>query len=65
MTGARRRARARFGTFTVEKVGGDLPDDVSLLDAAAQWDAIENPVAANTETQRLLVDFSDEAKARR
>ena len=59
------KGKGSFGTFTVEKVGGDLPDDVSLLDSADQWDAIENPVAANTETQRLLVDFAAEVEARR
>ena len=58
------KGKGSFGTFTVEKLGATLPDDASLLDAAAQWNAIENPVAANPETQRLLVGFADEVVAR-
>ena len=40
----------------------DIPSE--LIDADAQWEAIENPVPADLETSELLAEIDAEVKAR-
>lgn len=60
------KGKGSFGTFRIAAVGDrSLLPDKSLLDADAQWDAINNPEAANAETSQLLMDFHSEVESRR
>ena len=53
------KGRGSFGTF---EVVSEIPED--LMDAKAQWEAMETPVPANRETEDLLNEFHDEVISR-
>ena len=54
------KGKGSFGAFAP---ASEIP--AHLLDAAAQWEAIENPLPADTETAELLGEFDDEVEKRR
>ena len=54
------KGKGSYGTFTIVP---ELPKE--LLDRDAQWEAIQNPEAANFETQELLTELEKEIEARK
>ena len=52
------KGKGSFGCFTA---GGDLPE----FDLAAQWDAIEFPQPANSESAELLSEYDNEVENRK
>ena len=55
------KGKGNYGTFEIIDAE-DIPAE--LLDADAQWDSIQNPVASNLETRTLLKQYDEEVIAR-